>query len=164
VEGTIPGVTAIDLEVTKSSKSSSAAICIPTEPAEIVCYGTGLDRKLRHWWETWSGNVVRSIPPISSASQLFFVVEKTETEQFANCYYSGKTSQTNFKLAGKVADLANISLEAGISCQATTGPGSWPFKGNVYTAGQKWTIFIKTEKLSWLPIKRLIAEAKRLWQ
>jgi hypothetical protein len=41
VKGTIPGVTAIDVAVERSAKSSSAAICIPTVPAEIVSYGMG---------------------------------------------------------------------------------------------------------------------------
>src|ERR1700686_3631956 len=97
----------------KTKKSSSAAICIPTAPTDTVTYTrSGLDRKLRACWETWGGYVARSIPAISNASQLFFVVEKTETEQYANCYYSGKESEASLKLTGKVVNtVAHYKLQ-----------------------------------------------------
>jgi hypothetical protein len=161
-EGTIPGVaTAINLEVKKLKKCSRAAICIPTMPTGTVTYQrNGFDRKLRAWWETWGGNVARSLPAISNASQLFLVFEKTETEQYANCYYIGKEAGTSLKMTGKVANFAKLSLEAGISCESA---GSWAFKSNVHVPGQKLTIFMQTAKLSLISFKHIKAKAIRRW-
>jgi hypothetical protein len=89
------------------------------------------------------------------------VLEKTDTEQFANCYYAGRDTATKLKVSGTVANIAQVSLHAGFSFQES---GDFGFKTSCYLPGEKWAIFIRSEKLYIIWFTKFKSLAARIWQ
>ena len=121
-----------------------------------------VDHTLREWWDQWRHNIASSVGYLSHVGPIFLVLEKTDTAQVTNCYYAGKDTSTNLKILGRLANRVKLAFEAGYSC---TEIGGFDFKSSpVQSDGQRWSIFIKTEKLqvvAFSKFKHLVVQA---WQ
>ena len=159
VDGSLPGTSGITIQVEKGKNESEVAVCIPSKPLEVIALrARRSELLLRAWWDEWGFNIARGLGSmITDVGPIFLVLQKTDTDQAANCYYMGKESKTRLCVSGNIADKAKISIEAGFSCQEI---GAFGFKNSVRQFnGQKWSIFIRNEKLRlvrFLRFKRMI--------
>lgn len=159
-EATLHGIGTLDLKVRRSDKSTEVAMCIPSEPMEVVTLTD--DWALRQWWENWRHNIALAFGHVNHASPLFLVLEKTDTPQVANCYYNGEESETNLRVSGAITDLTRMSMEAGFSCNEI---GNFGFKTACHALdGKMWSIFIRTEKLASILFKKYKYAIALFWQ
>lgn len=94
-----PRVMDLDIEVKRESDSKEVAVCIPSAPLEICALREDRsDLILRRWWENWRHNIAFSLGAYRNIGPLFFVLEKTDTEQFSNCYYAGQNNETKLRV------------------------------------------------------------------
>ena len=162
IAGDVPEIAEVKVVVERRENEYDLAVCIPSKPLEVIILEDDWD--LRRWWEEWRHNIAVSVgPPTSShVGPIFLVLEKTDTDQFSNCYYQGKDTGTNLKILGRLVDVAKLAFEAGYSC---TEIGGFDFKSSpIQPNGQKWSIFIRSEKLRcvrWSKFKYLAVQA---WQ
>lgn len=160
--GTLPGATDLEIQVKKERTSKEIAVCIPSSPLETVSLrDPSSDFRLRQWWKDYRHNIAVSYGAVGDIGPLFLVVEKREADSFANCHYVGDESQTNLKISGHVSNFANLTLGAGFSCQET---GNFGFKDGAHFPGQKWTLFIRSAKITITVFRNLGRLMSQLWQ
>lgn len=158
----IPGVVDFDVKIKAVKNTEELAVCIPSDPLEICAFREDeSDLILRDWWDEWRHNIAWNLGIHRHVGPLFMVFEKTDTEQYANCYYKGKITETNLKISGKVSDAMQLSMQAGFRLRES---GSFGFKTSVYIPGKKWVIFIRSEKLYIIWFSKLKMLAGYLWQ
>jgi hypothetical protein len=153
------GIVDIGLKVVKSSKKDRAAICIPSEPLD-VCHIQN-DLSLRNWWDNWQHNITLSMGTARGIGSLFFVLKRTETEDYANCYYEGEEVETELTISGSVANVGELAFHAGFAYRES---GHFGFKRSPFSPGDKWTIFIKSLKGYIFSFTKLRLQAERLFQ
>lgn len=160
----VPGLVDFGLQVKLIEDTEEVAICLPSAPVGLYkLRRNGVDNELRKWWEEWRHNIYRNLHLPTGVDQLFLVFEKVDTEQFANCYYKGKTSETELKLSAQVLSTAKLAVQAGFSLRET---GCFDFTRSFYRQDlhQRFNIFIRTEKAGWVIFKTLKRYAVCLWQ
>jgi hypothetical protein len=158
----VPGVTDLNIQLSKKSNTQKAAVCIPSDPMDVhALRGPGSDLLVRRWWAEWRHNIALNFGDVRHIGPLFLVLQKTDTEQFANCYYTGRDSETSLKISGTVANVSQVSLRSGFSCLER---GLFGFKTSSHIPGKKWAIFIQSEKLYLIWFTKFKSIAARLWQ
>ena len=156
------GATEFTVKVEKQKAESDVAVCIPSDPLEVIALrGEDVEWQLRAWWEEWRHNIACNCGSLIDNSPIFLVLEKTDTDQVFNCYYKGTESETNLRLKGNLVDRARISLEAGFACEEI---GNFGFKESPREEGRKWSIFIQKEELKLFRFRKLKALIKVLFQ
>jgi hypothetical protein len=163
--GNLPGAN-LGINIKKTKSSSKVAVCVPSNPSERwFVRQEGQDMVLREWWEEWSNNIASSFPVVSNMGPIFLVLEELNTETFINAYYTGDEKETKVAATGTLHN-AKLTLRAGFKW---IEDGSFGFKGgsriegDQSLAGQKWTIFIKSQKFMNFRFKRLKPWLKYIW-
>lgn len=151
-----------DVKIETAEHTEEVAVCIPSDPLEVCALqDDASDLKLRRWWEKWRHNIAWNLGIYRHVGPLFLVLEKADTEQYANCYYKGKIRETSLKVSAKISDAVHLSMQAGFRLREY---GAFGFKTSVFTPGKKWVIFIRSEKLYAIWFSKLRLLAARLWQ
>jgi hypothetical protein len=163
VSGNIPETADINVVVEKKKCTYDVAVCIPSKPLEVISLKS-IDWSLRKWWEEWRHNIAVDVGPrlSSHVGPIFLVLEKTVTDQFTNCYYAGQESSASLRILGKVANLAKLAFEAGYKCTQIRG---FDFiASEPRSNGEKWSIFIRNEKLIIAAFSKFKYLAIQAWQ
>jgi len=158
----VPELVDFSLQVKKSAEA--VAICLPSAPITLYqLKRNGVDGQLRKWWEVWRHNIYRSLQIPRGVDPLFLVLEKADTEQFANCYYKGETLETELRLSAQVLSTVKLALQAGSSLREN---GCFDFTQSFYRQDlrKRFAIFIRTEKAGWVIFETLRQYAVSLWQ
>jgi hypothetical protein len=162
VGGNVQGVMDLDIQVTKTNNTKEVAVCIPSHPLDVCALrDRNSDYLVRRWWAEWRHNIALKFAIVQNIGPLFLVLEKTDTEQFANCYYMGRNAETNLKLSGNVTNVAQLSLHAGFSGREN---GLFGFKWSAHLPDKKWAIFIRSEKLYIIYFMKFKKLAANIWQ
>lgn len=159
-------VTDLDIHIKRASATKEVAFCIPSDPMEICALTDRYtDFQIRQWWADWRHNIALHFGTLRSTGRnigpLFFVLEKTDAEQYANCYYKGREKETNLKVSGTMANIAQFSIQAGFSCAET---GNFGFKTSPYLPGKRWVIFMQSEKLFVILFAKFKSLISQIWQ
>ena len=161
--GNVNGLVDVDVKISKRNNIRKAAVCIPSHPMEVSkLHSLGSDHLLRKWWMEWRHNIASDLGIVPHIGRLFLVTEKTDTEQFANCYYEGRDTSTDLKVTGRLPNnAAHLTLSAGFGGH---DDGRFGFKWSSHLPGEKWAIFIRSEKLYLILFAKLRSSAAQLWQ
>ena len=163
VSSGIPQTADINVVVEKKKGIYDVAVCIPSKPLEAISLKSA-DWTLRAWWDEWRHNIAVDVGPrtLSQVGPIFLVLEKTITDQVTNCYYAGQEARASLQILGKVADLAKIAFEAGYKCTQIRG---FDFISSEPKSNQeKWSIFIRNEKLMVVAFFKFKYLAIQAWQ
>ena len=161
VSGQLPETSEISLEVEKKDGVMDVAVCIPSNPIEQITLRQ--DFSLRGWWNDWGHNISSDLMG-RHVGPIFLVLEKTDTKQVANTYYKGRESSGRIKILGKIANLGKLAFEAGYSLTQLSGSAFEFTKYGLQPNDEKWSIFIRSEKLKTLRFWRLKDVPRKIWK
>jgi len=162
--GATANIAEFSISVEKSLTQTDFAACIPSKPLKnIGLYGPSEHFNLLLWWRKYSPAIAADCGDmmLSEIGPIFLVLQKTETDQVSNCYYSGKESKTSLQVRGSVADKVKLAIHAGFSC---TEIGNFGFRHWLQQEGKKWCIFMKTEKHKRFRWRKLKSRISAVWQ